>query len=186
MGTGSGPRVRALGVAAMVALVAAAGVACGSGSSTSSSKPVHVSLAEATQKPCQLVTLGQANAILDTGYPPGDTTGNVTESNPQVSAGLSSSCVYGNLSSTVSVALNFGSYAELFSAANLNNSAPAIVAGHAGICGPDTGKYGTPGDFEFAVPIVAAPAESAVWLSVDGARSCAVDTKFAQAVFANL
>jgi hypothetical protein len=110
--------------------------------------------------------------------------------------GLSSPCVYGNLSTTVSVALNFGSYAVLFSTGNLKNSAPSIVAGHDGICGPDTGKYGTPGDFEFAAPIVAAPivaapivaapAASAVWLSVDGARSCAVDAKFAQAVFANL
>jgi hypothetical protein len=186
MGTGSGPRVRALGVAAMLALVAAAGVACGSGSGTSSSKPVHISLAEATKNPCQLVTVGQANAILDRGYPPGDTTGIVKASDAQVSAGLSSSCIYGNLSSTVSVALNFGSYAELFSVSRMKNSAPETVAGHAGVCGADTGKYGTPGDFAFAVPIVAAPAESAVWLSVDGARSCAVDAKFAQAVFANL
>jgi hypothetical protein len=186
MGAGSGSSVRALGAAAVLALVAAAGVACGSGSGTSSSKPVHISLAEATRNPCQLVSLGQANAILDVGYPPGDTTGIVTAGDAQVSAGLSSSCIYGNLSSTVSVALNFGAYAEIFSVSNMKNSTPAIVAGHAGVCGADTGKYGTPGDFEFAAPIVADPVESRVWLSVDGARSCAVDAKFAQAVFANL
>jgi hypothetical protein len=186
MRTGNRSRVRALGVAAMLALVAAAGVACGSSSSTNSGKPVHISLAAATQHPCQLVTLGQANAILDTGYPPGDTTGIVTSSDAQVLAGLSSSCVYGNLSSTVNVILNFGAEAEYFSVVDIKNSAPATVAGHAGACGAETGKYSTPGEFDFAAPVVAAPAASAVWLSVEGARSCAVDAKFAQAVFANL
>lgn len=180
MGTGIGPRVRALGIAVMLALVATAGVACGSDSSTSSSKPVHVSLAEATKSPCRLVTLGQANAILNTG----DTTGNIT-ADPQVTAGLLSDCVYTNLPSSVIVALNFGSEAESFAVSSMKTSAGIMVAGHAGVCGADAAVYGK-GVFGLAVPIVEDPIESQVWLSVDGAKSCAVDAKFAQAVFANL
>jgi hypothetical protein len=179
MAAGSGSSVRALGLAAMIALVAAAGVACGSGTS---SKPAHISVAEATQNPCQLVSLSQATAILD----PGDVTGNVTAGGKQVIAGISSSCVYGNLSSTVIVSLNFGLLAENYATSGMQNSAGTVFAGHAGVCGADTAKYGEAGEFELAAPIVASPAASAVWLSVDGAPSCAVDAKFAQAVYANL
>jgi hypothetical protein len=183
MGTGSRSPARALGVATMFALVAAASVACGSGSGTSNSKPVHISVAKATQNPCQLVTLGQASAILGSDAATGNV---VTASDGSVVAGNYSSCVYGNLTSSIDVSLDFGTLAEVYSTDDMTNSAGMIVAGHAGVCGADTGKYGTKGDFQFAAPIVAAPAESAVWVSVDGARSCAVDAKFAQAVFANL
>ena len=177
MGTESGSLIRALGLAAMLALVAAAGVACGSGVS---SEPVHISLAEATQNPCQLVTPGQATAILGSGD------GKVTPVDPSVAAGVTSSCEYGNTSSDINVSLDFGPTAEYLSVDDLNNSAPIVVAGHAGVCGPDAGKYGTKGDFQLSAPIVAAPTQSSVWLSVDGAPSCAIDAKFAQAVYANL
>jgi hypothetical protein len=182
MGTENRSAVRALGLATMFALVAAATVACGSGSGTSS-KPVHISVAKATKNPCQLVTLGQASAILGSDAATGNV---VTASDGSVVAGDYSSCIYGNLTSSIDVSLNFGTLAEVYSTDDMTNSAGMIVAGHAGVCGADTGKYGTKGDFQFGAPIVAAPAESAVWVSVDGARSCAVDAKFAQAVFANL
>ena len=178
MGKGGGLPARALRVVAVLALVAAAGTACSSGLS---SKPVHISLAEATKNPCQLVTVGQATAIHGSGG------GNVTAADPGVVGGVDSSCEYGSLSPIVTLTLDFGPIAEYLSVDDLNNnSAPIIFAGHAGVCGPDAGKYGTKGDFQLSAPIVKTPAESAVWLSVDGAPSCAVDAKFAQAVYANL
>jgi len=167
MGTGSSSPVRALRAAAMLALAAAACAACGS----SSSKPVPISVAEATQNPCLLVSLSQATAILGSG---------ATEGSKEVAAGVYSECTYGNDSTAVSVALEFGPIGEAASLQMMKNSAPVTVAGHAGLCGAETSKYGG-GGFAFAAPI-----KSGVWLSVDGAPSCAVDDKFAQAVYANL
>jgi hypothetical protein len=171
MGTGSGRPVQVLRVVALVALVAAAGTACGS-SSSSDSKRVPVSVAEANSNPCLLVSQSQATAILGSG----------TKSEiQQAVAGVFSECDYDFASSGpiafVSVTLETGPTAALAATGFSKNPAPAAGVGHGATCGTDKVQA----DLSDLVSQI----DSEDWLVIAG-PSCAVDGKFDEAAYGNL
>jgi hypothetical protein len=98
-----------------------------------------------------------------------------------VDAGAYGICVYQNGLVAVSVTLEIGPVAELAAKTGMKNPATVTVAGHAALCGAETGKYSQAGTFQLAAQI-----KGGDWIAVAGGGSCAVDGSFAKAVFGNL